>query len=406
MKRRVRLEETSLDSRMKVDTRRGVVHDVKILGFKSTHGYSYSPAAMQKAVALYEGKAINVDHPEDRSRPGASRSYHDRFGHIEGVYFDPRSGLRGQLHYNKMHPLAKQFVFDAKHAPHRVGLSHNADAPLVKQNGQLVCPVIWKVRSVDLVADPGTTHGLFESKGDGMSKMRVPRRKRRTKLTGREKLIKLLESSSDDDPRVVALLEDAAAAAINPTAGNDLGGGISLDALKGMVVAIFDDASLNVKAKLSKLRQFMKMFSDLIPGEGVEGGAEIDAAAQETMKSKQMMGAAATGTESKDDSRLATILTRLESQLAESNRRNDVSEICEDLGFRPTRQQRSLLAGQKNRKAIKQLATVMMESQGSGVPRLGIVGGKATTSKGRGAAGATIPTELKDWARTLKSNRA
>ena len=173
-----------------------------------------------------------------------------------------------------------------------------------------------------------------------------------------------------------------------------------------MVIAIFDDASLNVKAKLSKLRQFMKMFSDLIPGEGVDGGAEIDAAAQETMKSKSMMGAAATGTESKNDSRLATILTRLESQLAETNRRNDVLEICEDLGFRPTRQQRALLAGQKNRKAIKSLVTVMMESQGGGMPRLGVVGGKATTSKGRNTGGAAIPTEIKDWARSLKSNRA
>lgn len=55
-------------------------------------------------------------------------------------------------------------MWDAEYAPENVGFSHNILARTTpQQDGTLLVEEITKVRSVDLVADPATTRGLFES---------------------------------------------------------------------------------------------------------------------------------------------------------------------------------------------------------------------------------------------------
>jgi hypothetical protein len=44
-----------------------------------------------------------------------------------------------------------------------VGLSHNVEARTSRHDGQTIVEQILRVNSVDLVADPATTRGLFES---------------------------------------------------------------------------------------------------------------------------------------------------------------------------------------------------------------------------------------------------
>ncbi len=53
-------------------------------------------------------------------------------------------------------------MWDAQHAPENVGLSHNVLAHTSRQGEQLFVESIEHVQSVDLVADPATTNGLFE----------------------------------------------------------------------------------------------------------------------------------------------------------------------------------------------------------------------------------------------------
>src|SRR5262249_15134066 len=60
-------------------------------------------------------------------------------------------------------PIAQQLAWDAQWAPENVGLSHNVQARTSRQEGQTVVEQILHVNSVDLVADPATTQGLFES---------------------------------------------------------------------------------------------------------------------------------------------------------------------------------------------------------------------------------------------------
>ena len=152
----------------RVDTAAGIVRNVKILGRTSDNGREYTEAAIRNAVSLYERKQVNLDHPP-RGKENTPRSYADRFGHLERVHATSE-GLYGDLHYNLKHPRAEQFAYDAQHAPHRVGLSHNAEARTTRNGGRLVVEAIISVKSVDLVADPATTTGLFEGLNPGMSK--------------------------------------------------------------------------------------------------------------------------------------------------------------------------------------------------------------------------------------------
>lgn len=142
-----------------VQAEQGVIRGVKILGLESTNRRTYLRSALAEAVARYEGAKVNVDHP----RHGAQgpRGYRDRLGVIRAARLEPQ-GIFADFHFNPKHPLAEQLVWDAEHAPHNVGFSHNVVALTSTRGGRTVVEAITHVHSVDLVADPATTHGLFE----------------------------------------------------------------------------------------------------------------------------------------------------------------------------------------------------------------------------------------------------
>ncbi|GAB6164268.1 hypothetical protein JCM19992_02680 [Thermostilla marina] len=143
-----------------VDAESGVIRGVKILGLRSRNGRIYRADALRRAVALYEEAKVNVNHPADPHR--AARDYRDRLGRIRNVRFVEEEGLFGDLHFNPKHPVAAQLAWDAEHAPENVGLSHHVSA-VVRRKGETVeVEAIEQVLSVDLVADPATTDGLFE----------------------------------------------------------------------------------------------------------------------------------------------------------------------------------------------------------------------------------------------------
>ncbi len=155
-----------VDSRgvdVRVDRRRGVIRGVKILGTESRNGRTYLPDALREAARLYEGAKVNVNHP--RGNPSAARDYRDRIGVLRGVVARPEQGLFADFFFNPKHALAEQLAWDAEHLPENVGFSHNVQARTARRGDRLVVEAITKVESVDLVADPATTRGLFESAG-------------------------------------------------------------------------------------------------------------------------------------------------------------------------------------------------------------------------------------------------
>jgi len=153
-----------VDSRgveMRVDRRRGVIRGVKILGVESRNGRTYLAKALAEAAGLYEEAKVNVNHP--KGNPLAARDYQDRIGVLRRVVARPEDGLFADFHFNPKHALAEQLIWDAEHMPQNVGFSHNVQARTARRGDRVVVEAITKVESVDLVADPATTRGLFES---------------------------------------------------------------------------------------------------------------------------------------------------------------------------------------------------------------------------------------------------
>lgn len=144
-----------------IDKENGVVSGVKILGVKSRNNRVYPLETLRDAAPLYENAKVNVNHPD--GSPNESRKYQDRVGSIKNVTLQ-ENGLYGDFHFNPKHPLAEQMLWDAEKAPENFGFSHNVEAVVRLENGAQVVDKIVRVRSVDLVADPATTSGLFESK--------------------------------------------------------------------------------------------------------------------------------------------------------------------------------------------------------------------------------------------------
>lgn len=144
----------------KIDKENCVVSGVKILGVKSRNNRVYPLETLRDAAQLYENAKVNVNHPE--GSPNESRKYQDRVGSIKNVTLQ-ENGLYGDFHFNPKHPLAEQMLWDAEKAPENFGFSHNVEAVVRLENGAQVVDKIVRVRSVDLVADPATTSGLFES---------------------------------------------------------------------------------------------------------------------------------------------------------------------------------------------------------------------------------------------------
>jgi hypothetical protein len=150
---------------VRVDRAAGMIRGVKILGLHSRNGREYLVETLRKAAALYEGAKVNVNHP--KGSPATPRDYQDRIGVVRGVEMRTGEGLFGDLHFNPKHALAEQLIWDAEHAPENVGFSHNVQARTAQKSGGtgLVVEEITRVESVDLVADPATTRGLYEAEG-------------------------------------------------------------------------------------------------------------------------------------------------------------------------------------------------------------------------------------------------
>lgn len=151
---------TSHDAKLRIDHEASILRGVKLLGLVSSNGRRYSQAALSSAMPLYERAKVNVNHAP--GGPLAPRNYQERFGVINNVRLREGVGLFGDLHFNPKHPVADQLLWDAENAPENVGLSHNVLAKTSKQHGETVVEIITQVNSVDLVADPATTKGLFE----------------------------------------------------------------------------------------------------------------------------------------------------------------------------------------------------------------------------------------------------
>ncbi len=163
---RVRLVEVAMlaaPSEDRVDKAAGIIRGVKILGFKSRNGRRYLREAVAKAVPMYEGRGVNIDHRKPNEQI-SERSMRDNFGELRNVHLR-EDGLYGDLHYLVSHAEADTVAERAEKFPNQIGMSHDAAGQTLREGNEVVVESIDEVISVDLVLYPATTDGLFESEG-------------------------------------------------------------------------------------------------------------------------------------------------------------------------------------------------------------------------------------------------
>lgn len=266
----VPLLETSFGKPSAVDREAGVIRGVKVLGRESKNGRTYSDGAMAQAAAIYEGLGVNLNHP-DRKAPNVDRPVQDGFGWLESVTVKP-DGVYGDLHFPKSHPYAGVISEIAERRPERFGLSHNAEGTTSIRDGKTVVESIERVRSVDIVQNPATNGGLFESEEPVKKTMKQFAAGIDSKAKLRGELVKLLE-----DDAAMGAMDAPADVPAEATPDDEVKA-----AFRAMVIAAFDDESLDTKATLAKIKDILTAQEKLsakaesAPAEPApEGGAPV-----------------------------------------------------------------------------------------------------------------------------------
>lgn len=335
-------ESCFCEAKMPVDREAGIIRGVKILGEHSQNGNQYTQQCMAESRQIYEGAKVNVNHP--KGSPSTPRDYQDRLGVIRNVEHRKGDGLYGELHYNPKHAIAPQLEWDAEHNPSAVGFSHNVDGRFRRQGGKRIVEGIDKLRSVDLVADPATTAGLYEHvEGDDKT------------------LAEVIESHAGSDSPILPLLEAFMSAA--PTAGamqvpagktpqldSAMGAGAAPmnnalhDALKAAVVAVFDDATLDDAAMLDKIKKILGVKADQSPdaaaGDDPIGGDPF-ADDEETMTDEEKKAKAEAGEKKLKESVEAAVSAAtkpLVEQVAAQQKQIDARAVLESVNATPTAQ--------------------------------------------------------------------
>ena len=146
------------------------IGNVVVLGGNSRDGNGnvkrrYPPDVMRAAVPLYEGVRAFVNHPTAEQIRSGMRDVKDLAGRFVNARFEEgkiKCDFEGLPH----DPAAEKFVNIARTMPNIAGFSQDAHAKVVREGAVQVVQEIVKVSSIDLVANPATTGGIFESQGD------------------------------------------------------------------------------------------------------------------------------------------------------------------------------------------------------------------------------------------------
>ena len=192
-----------------------VIFNVKLLSEKSRNGRTYSERALKEAATLYKGVAVYFDHPtprEMRERKGV-RSVRDLIGEVR----NPRKigkEVRGDiavLDFGESSP-AKFLTAVAEQMPNAVGFSHRARGQITRGDDGDVVESLDRVYAHELVTDPATTSGLFESlqdtdDNDEVDEMKLSELTLEQLMRERPELVKQIAESQDAEAEAATLRE-------------------------------------------------------------------------------------------------------------------------------------------------------------------------------------------------------
>jgi hypothetical protein len=368
--KRVTLTEHIQSPPARVDLTEGVIYGAKLLGRVSKNGREYSDKALHDGLRLYEGSVINIDHPD-------AKEGHKPRGFMEGVAVINKTYMKegepfGDLHVIKAHPASASLLEWASRFPDKFGLSHNADGNEVTKGGKRIVESLDRVISVDVVRNPATVKGLFESE-QAMKKT----------------LRQIIEAEFPKTHNGAGLLEMDGMADLPveaPAAGD------SEDqiwaAFKQAIMSAVDDDKLDIKATLKKIGEILKAY-DKLTGEAKSETAPSPGADAPKTESEKLLATIGTLLEQKLDP-ITKKLAAIESEAS-------VRKLCEQYQVPPDAGLLEALIKLPDEAAQKSL----LEREAKNRPRLGRPK-PLVESIGAGEGSITSTKDVKAFAASLR----
>jgi uncharacterized protein YggU (UPF0235/DUF167 family) len=137
-----------------------IIEGMALLGAKSKNNRNYPDDTRKKAIGLFEGIKAYCNHPKkgDEDEP---RAVQELIGRHRNVRFDEGASMvRSDLHLSPTRLVKDYIIPHIRSNPSIIGNSISA-AGKIADDGTVM--EITKARSVDLVAEPATTSGIYES---------------------------------------------------------------------------------------------------------------------------------------------------------------------------------------------------------------------------------------------------
>ncbi len=239
----------------KVDREAGTISGVLICGTVSANGRDYPVSVFKRDFGKYEGKPVNCDHGRDATV--------DRvFGWFKGVKIDADGKPRGTLHCLTKHPMYERVMEAAEKNPALFGFSHVAMCDTRRgPGGREVVEAIREVESIDLVAQPATTKGLFEGRKVPLTIKQLAESIAKHPKSTTKQVLKIKALSEMDGMADVATDMDA-----GPGESDDVNAAISAG-FKTALMAVIDNAlsgDMEPKDALAKIKNLLNSHGDAV----------------------------------------------------------------------------------------------------------------------------------------------
>ena len=137
------------------------INGVVLLNTQSSNNREYTRECMMGAVKLFEGVKAYVNHPSTEETKTGRRDVRNLAGKYINARFSEgkiRADFIGLPNEN-----GKLYLDIAKTMPDIAGNSQHAEGKFRISGGKQIVESLERVRSVDLVAEPAATAGMFES---------------------------------------------------------------------------------------------------------------------------------------------------------------------------------------------------------------------------------------------------
>ena len=137
-----------------------VIQNVSLLGAESANGYTYTEAALKDAASLLDGAVQYTNH----SFTDAPRDVNESFSEVRNVRFDQGAQkVFGDMYLVNTPWIREELFPRIERFAHKFGNSIVCWGEFEERDGKEYVTKITAVESCDLVSDPATNKGLFES---------------------------------------------------------------------------------------------------------------------------------------------------------------------------------------------------------------------------------------------------